>query len=226
MDRLSAALGSGELLGYWQPLALGALVGSTLFDTYVAARQKPFLSLHHFPAPPLALVPYLARDPHEHEHEHGEGGGKQDARERAGKLQSSYEKSLSYAADKLRLRQVLGLLDTLSSFVLLSSVAAPLCASVFSTSASSRWTLLRGFWDWSAAIQAQVPLVHSARTGDIYHALIFTWLLSTIGTVIEAPKSAFKHFVLEEKHGFNKMTVRTFFEDLVKGTPPPPSLSI
>jgi STE24 endopeptidase len=36
-------------------------------------------------------------------------------------------------------------------------------------------------------------------------------------TLLRIPLSLYSHFVLEEKYGFNKMTLGTFLMDLLKG---------
>lgn len=74
------------------------------------------------------------------------------------------------------------------------------------------WTLLSGFWDQSARL---IPA--SLATTEIRHSLAFVLLLTTIGTVLSLPKLYYKNFVLEERHGFNKMTRGTFIADQVKG---------
>lgn len=52
--------------------------------------------------------------------------------------------------------------------------------------------------------------------GEIRQSMAFTALLTVIGTVISLPKEYYRNFVLEEEHGFNKMTRGTFFADQVK----------
>lgn len=47
-------------------------------------------------------------------------------------------------------------------------------------------------------------------------AAIFVVLTNLISDVISIPMSAYKNFVIEEKFGFNKMTVGTFIGDIIK----------
>lgn len=53
-------------------------------------------------------------------------------------------------------------------------------------------------------------------SGEITHSLIFLFLFSFIDTIIDMPLSYYHHFVLEEKFGFNKMSVKLWLMDKVK----------
>lgn len=117
------------------------------------------------------------------------------------------------------------MLDQLESFILLTSVSAAAftylgLGETIQTSwpflrpvNGDSWTLLRGFWDLSAKI---IPA--SIETTEIRQSLAFVVILTIIGTIISIPKSYYKNFVLEEAHGFNKMTKGTFFADQIKGS--------
>ena len=48
--------------------------------------------------------------------------------------------------------------------------------------------------------------------------LIFTGILALLSFVVGIPFSIYSTFVIEEKFGFNKTTVKTFILDLIKGT--------
>lgn len=54
-------------------------------------------------------------------------------------------------------------------------------------------------------------------TGEIVHTLIFFFTFNLITTVINLPTSYYSTFVVEEKFGFNKQTVRLWVTDIVKG---------
>jgi len=54
-------------------------------------------------------------------------------------------------------------------------------------------------------------------SGEITHSLVFFFLFGLIDTVIELPLSYYHHFVMEEKFGFNKMTIGLWLMDKVKG---------
>lgn len=52
--------------------------------------------------------------------------------------------------------------------------------------------------------------------GEIITGLIFAAILLLLTAILKIPFSAYSTFVIEEKFGFNKMTVRTFVSDLLK----------
>ncbi|KAL9587372.1 MAG: hypothetical protein Q9212_000299 [Teloschistes hypoglaucus] len=54
-------------------------------------------------------------------------------------------------------------------------------------------------------------------TGEIVHTLIFFFTYNLITTIINLPISYYSTFVLEDKYGFNKSTVRLWVTDLLKG---------
>ncbi|KAL8661451.1 MAG: hypothetical protein Q9202_005570 [Teloschistes flavicans] len=54
-------------------------------------------------------------------------------------------------------------------------------------------------------------------TGEIAHTLIFFFTYNLITTIINLPISYYSTFVLEEKYGFNKSTVKLWATDLLKG---------
>lgn len=52
---------------------------------------------------------------------------------------------------------------------------------------------------------------------NVYAAAVVVLLVDTlISTVISAPMSYIRNMIIEQKYGFNKMTVKTFFVDLIK----------
>lgn len=51
-----------------------------------------------------------------------------------------------------------------------------------------------------------------------YQAFLFFGIYSLISSVISLPFSIYHTFVIEEKYGFNKMTIQTFITDMIKGT--------
>ena len=54
-------------------------------------------------------------------------------------------------------------------------------------------------------------------TGEIVHTLIFFFALNIITTLLGLPISYYSTFVLEEKFGFNKQTVKLWVTDMLKG---------
>ena len=54
-------------------------------------------------------------------------------------------------------------------------------------------------------------------SGEIVHTLIFFFTFNIISTVLSLPTDYYGNFVLEEKFGFNKQTVKLWLTDMVKG---------
>jgi len=53
--------------------------------------------------------------------------------------------------------------------------------------------------------------------GSIQTGLIFVATLTLLSSVVSLPFSLYRTFVIEEKYGFNKTTIKTFFLDKLKG---------
>lgn len=130
-----------------------------------------------------------------------------------------YRKSQTYAKDKLRYGSIIAQLDLLETFVLLSSVSAPVFNWLGLGHASqgswpyfgkgkASWTLLSGLWNLSGCCYGA-----SSAAG---RSMAFVAILQTISAVLSLPKDYYKNFYLEEQHGFNKMTRQTFVLDAIK----------
>ncbi|GAA6010343.1 hypothetical protein JCM10207_005183 [Rhodosporidiobolus poonsookiae] len=173
----------------WDKVLLGSIGTVALFEEWLGSRQRPYLSSLLHPQLPSALRPYLT----------------------APDTAQTYSKSQAYARSKLNYSLAATVIDLVESFVLLTPVALPLwTAAGLPYTGSERWTLLRGLWDLSG----QLP---GARKGEISHSMAFVALMTAVGAVLSIPKDLYKNFVLEQKHGFNKMTLSTFWKDQVKG---------
>ncbi|CAO3687232.1 unnamed protein product [Rhizopus microsporus] len=51
---------------------------------------------------------------------------------------------------------------------------------------------------------------------EILHSLVFLIIFAIFSTVTSTPFSYYSTFVVEQKHGFNKQTVKLFFVDIIK----------
>jgi len=60
-------------------------------------------------------------------------------------------------------------------------------------------------------------LARSFNLGPIPTGLVFTGILLFVSQLIHIPFSAYATFVIEEKYGFNRTTVKTFILDILKG---------
>ncbi|BGP53051.1 hypothetical protein JCM8202_004135 [Rhodotorula sphaerocarpa] len=174
----------------WKGVLLASIGAKELFETYVGSRQRRYLSSVLYPTLPNALKPYLT----------------------ASDANDTYRKSQAYARHKLDFGSVLTVLDLCETGVLLSAVAAPVWTALGLPTAGPQWTLLRGFWD----LAGRMPFAGGGQS-EMRQSSAFVVLLTALGTVLSIPKDYYRNFVLEEKHGFNKMTRATFAKDQVKG---------
>ncbi|GAA5896202.1 zinc metalloprotease [Sporobolomyces salmoneus] len=178
----------------YQKVVLCVLLSVSAFESFIGSRQKPYLDPVRFPNLPSALRPFLT-SPDAHD---------------------TYRKSQSYARHKLSFSSVTGIIGLLQSFLLLTNLSLPLLErfnvpnpTPLTRATQGNWTLLKGLWD----LAGMVPGVK----GELKQTASFIAIMNLMGTVLAVPEGLYKNFVLEEKHGFNKMTYGTFFKDLVKG---------
>jgi STE24 endopeptidase len=70
-------------------------------------------------------------------------------------------------------------------------------------------------WAVSGTILARYAPVRFS--GEISQSLLFVWLFGMIDLVAGIPFAYYHSFVLEEKFGFNKMTMKLWITDMIKG---------
>jgi len=71
-------------------------------------------------------------------------------------------------------------------------------------------------WSWGAA-GSICTAIGCGLEHEITQSLFFAAILFFVSSIPSIPLSAYQTFVLEEKHGFNKMTTRLFVTDTIKG---------
>ncbi|MCJ1373448.1 hypothetical protein MMC20_004676 [Loxospora ochrophaea] len=77
------------------------------------------------------------------------------------------------------------------------------------------YDVLPKLWDLTGSwMMRYIPAKYS---GEIVHTLIFFFTFNIITTVLNLPISYYSTFVLEEKFGFNKQTVKLWITDMLKG---------
>ena len=91
-----------------------------------------------------------------------------------------------------------------------TSTRFELIRKTFSTTVMVGFILLGGF-NW---VDTEV---RTLGYGSISTGLLFVAALAVMNRIITLPFSLYETFVIEEKFGFNKMTLGTFFTDLLKG---------
>jgi STE24 endopeptidase len=55
-----------------------------------------------------------------------------------------------------------------------------------------------------------------ARTDGLFYGLALIFSVTTLSALIDLPLTLYRQFVIEEKFGFNRMTLQLFFADLLK----------
>ena len=70
--------------------------------------------------------------------------------------------------------------------------------------------LLSGFLPW------MVKIIQSWKYGMIAHGLIFFAVLSVLANLLRIPFSLYDTFVIENRYGFNVMSLKVWVADLVK----------
>lgn len=114
--------------------------------------------------------------------------------------QETFAKSQDYSRAKLRFGFVA---DT---FNLLQNLAIV------------RYDVLPKFWNLSGWLMAKaVPVLPRFMGGVITQSLFFFVALQVASTLVGAPLSYYSNFVLEERYGFNKLTVQLWLTDKLKG---------
>jgi len=86
--------------------------------------------------------------------------------------------------------------------------------SLWSSLVSFVGILLILFFDGFAYLD---NLLRDYLENEIYISLLFFGILMFLSSLISLPFSLYSTFVIEEKYGFNRTTVKTFFFDLIKG---------
>lgn len=108
-----------------------------------------------------------------------------------------FEKAQKYGLDK-------------STFGLIRSLV-----SVLETSLVLGYGLLPYLWEKSASFVSNIGY---SRDYEITISIVFTALLSAYSLISSLPFELYHTFVLEQKHGFNKMTLALFVSDKIKMT--------
>ncbi|KAL2350678.1 CaaX prenyl protease [Cryomyces antarcticus] len=110
--------------------------------------------------------------------------------------QTTFDKSQDYGRAKAKFGFVSGLFNQIQSLSIIHYDVYP-----------KLWALT-GLW-----LARYAPARFS---GEISHSLLFIFAYSFAETLIGLPFSYYHHFVLEEKYGFNKQTVKLWLTDLLK----------
>lgn len=82
-----------------------------------------------------------------------------------------------------------------------------------------KYDILPLFWSISSNIlTALKPVLPSRFGGILTHSVVFMLFSSVVSTVLTLPVDYYSTFVLEEKYGFNKSTIKLWLVDQLKST--------
>ena len=74
------------------------------------------------------------------------------------------------------------------------------------------------FWTLGGGLEWLDNIVKSYGFGPLMTGVAVIMAFSIISSLIDIPSSLYSSFVLEEKFGFNKLTLKVFFMDMIKGS--------
>ncbi|CAF4047031.1 unnamed protein product, partial [Rotaria magnacalcarata] len=103
-------------------------------------------------------------------------------------------KARLYAMDKMRYNEIHSIFNQVETTILLLIGVLP-------------W-----LWQTSGNILAK----YNYFNYEILQSIVFVGIIMIYSTISNIPWSYYYHFVLEEKHGFNKQTVKFFIKDTIK----------
>ncbi|EDO15668.1 hypothetical protein Kpol_1008p4 [Vanderwaltozyma polyspora DSM 70294] len=78
------------------------------------------------------------------------------------------------------------------------------------------YDLFPRLWNFGVQLTHYLP-ERFVAVSAIPQSLVFLCVLSSLSTIVDMPLSYYQHFVLEEKFGFNKQTVKLWLTDIIKG---------
>lgn len=82
-----------------------------------------------------------------------------------------------------------------------------------------KFNLLPQIWKYTGSFMSSLlakSILPAALSGSITHSLLFAGAISIVSTILNLPFSYYKNFVLEQKYGFNKLTVKLWISDIIK----------
>ncbi|CAF0730097.1 unnamed protein product [Adineta steineri] len=104
------------------------------------------------------------------------------------------EKARSYAIDKMYFSQIRSVFNEIETIVL----------------------LLIGILPWVWSLSGNILSKYNYNNYEILQSIVYVFITMIYSNVTGLPWSYYYHFVLEEKHGFNKQTRTFFIKDTIK----------
>lgn len=203
----------------YQRIVVSLAVSVFFFETYIKSALSPALPRSQSTLTRrgrLRQIPHLRRTeaPKELARYLDDGDAQKDE---AAKRQE-FLRAQAYALDKLKFGLFAKAVDLVETLFLVSPILAPLFATS-SSSSSGSWSGYSSLWSLSerlsAAWASKAPGWINFGTGEVPTSLMFLTLMTAVGSVTGLPADLWKQFVLEEKHGFNKQTLKLWCLDQV-----------
>ncbi|CDK25391.1 unnamed protein product [Kuraishia capsulata CBS 1993] len=107
-------------------------------------------------------------------------------------------KSQDYSLTKLRFSQITKLVSLAENLAFI------------------RFDVLPKLWASSASFLAKLTFLPPILTGVIPQSLVFLTQMGFISTILGLPIAYYSNFVIEEKYGFNKLTIKLWITDMIK----------
>jgi STE24 endopeptidase len=96
--------------------------------------------------------------------------------------------------------------------------AAYASAKLSSGAILNSWhTIILLLWTFGGGLDLLDQLVRSQQASPITAALLAFSIFALIEIAISIPESLYRHFILEERFGFNRLTIKLFIFDQLKG---------
>lgn len=87
--------------------------------------------------------------------------------------------------------------------------------NILQEAAVIKWDLFAKLWGFTGLLLAKY--FPNRFSGEITHSLVFFLIFYFVNTALGLPISYYHAFILEEKFGFNKQTVKLWIQDTIKG---------
>lgn len=112
----------------------------------------------------------------------------------------TFEKSEEYSRAKIKFSVISDLISLIQNLIFV------------------KYDILPKLWNVGQYLSKTLFPVKYQAVSVVAQSLMFLFTLSNLSTVLSLPVSYYSHFVLEEKFGFNKLTIKLWIIDMIKGT--------
>lgn len=114
--------------------------------------------------------------------------------------EETFEKSEEYSRAKIKFSVVSDLISLIQNLIFV------------------KYDVLPKLWNVGKFLSKNIFPAKYQAVSVVAQSLMFLFTLSNLSAVLSLPVSYYSHFVLEEKFGFNKLTIKLWIIDMIKGT--------